>query len=52
MQLYARGGFIIRVILIDIEFEKNKDHMGLVDVNIPAAREHVAEIKRGIRLVK
>ena len=26
--------------------------MGLVDVNTTAAREHVAEIKRSIRLVK
>ena len=52
VQLYARGGFIIRVILMDMEFEKVKDELGLIDVNTTAAREHVAEIERGIRLLK
>ena len=37
---------------MDMEFQKIKDDMGLVDVNTTAAREHVAEIKRSIRLVK
>ena len=35
-----------------MEFEKVKDELGLVDVNTTAAREHVAEIERGIRLLK
>ena len=35
-----------------MEFEKIKDDMGLVDVNTTAAREHVAEIERGICLIK
>ena len=52
VQLYARGGFIIRVILMDMEFEKVKDELGLVDVNTTAVREHVAEIERGIHLLK
>ena len=52
VQLYSRGGFIIRVILMDMEFEKIKDDMGLVDVNTTAAREHVDEIEQGIRLLK
>ena len=52
LQLYARGGFIIRVIFMDMEFEKVKDELGLVDVNTTAAREQVAEIERGIRLLK
>ena len=44
VQLYARGGFIICVILMDMEFEKVKTQLGLVNVNTTAAREHVAEI--------
>ena len=52
MQLYAQGGLIIRVILVDMEFERVKDELGLVDVNTTAAREHVAEIEGGIRLLK
>ena len=51
MQLYARGDFIIRVIIMDIEFERINDNMGLVDANTTTAREHVAEIERGIRLL-
>ena len=39
VQLYGQGGFIIHVILMDMEFEKIKDDMGLVDVNTIAARE-------------
>ena len=37
---------------MDMEFEKVKDELGLVDVSTTAAREHVAEIERGIRLLK
>ena len=37
---------------MDVEFEKVKDELGLVDVNTTAAREHVAEIERGICLLK
>ena len=37
--------------LVDMEFEAIKDDMGLVDINTTAAREHVAEIERGIRVV-
>ena len=52
VQLYARGDFIICVILMDMEFEKVKDELRLIDVNTTAAREHVAEIERGICLLK
>ena len=40
--------------MLDIEFEKVKDEKGieLVDVITTAAREHVGEIKRGIRYLK
>ena len=54
INLYARGGFTVRTIMMDMEFEKVKDQQGmdLVDVNTTAAREHVGEIKRGIRYLK
>ena len=51
MQLYARGGYIIRVILMDMKFEKVKDEL-VLNVNTTAAKEHVAEIERGICLLK
>ena len=54
MNLYARGGFCVRTIMMDMEFEKVKDQEGmeLVDVNTTAAREHLGEIERGIRYLK
>ena len=51
-KLYSRGGFIVRVILMDMEFEKVADDFDLIQVNTTAAREHVGEIERGIRVVK
>ena len=38
---YARGGFVVNLILMDMEFEKVKDALPLVEVNTTAAREHV-----------
>ena len=38
--------------MMDMEFEKIKDEFDRVEVNTTAAREHVGEIERGIRLVK
>ena len=52
VKLYALGGFRVRVILMDMEFEKVKDEVALVELNTTAAREHVGEIKRSIRVVK
>ena len=51
IKLYRRGGFIIRVILMGIEFERVDKLMGNVKVNIAAAREHVGEVDRTIRTV-
>ena len=52
--VYARGGFRVRTIMMDMEFEKVKEQEGmeLVDVNTTAAREHVGEIERGISYLK
>ena len=52
MYLYARGGFIIRYALMDMEFEKIKELVPLVEVNTTAARDHVGIIERKIRHVK
>ena len=48
------GGYRVRTIMMDMEFEKVKDEKGmdLIDVNATAAREHVGEIERGIRYLK
>ena len=46
VKIYARGGYIVRLILMDMEFEKVKAEMDSVEINTTAAREHVDEIKR------
>ena len=46
VKLYAKGGFVVRNVLMDGEFEKVKPEISLVDINISAAREHLAKIER------
>ena len=41
VKLYARGGFSIRNILMDQEFDKAIENIPAVDINTVAAREHV-----------
>ena len=48
----ARGGLVVNLMLMDMEFEKVKDKLPLVEVNTTAAREHVPEIERRIRTIK
>ena len=38
--------------LMDKEFDKIEDLVGLLETNIVAARDHVGEIEKGIRLIK
>ena len=52
VKLYTRGSFVIRLFLMDMEFEKIKDNVGLAEVNTTAARDHMGEIERHIHLVK
>jgi len=52
VKIYARGGFVVRLIMMDMEFEKVKDEFSRVVVNTTAAREHVGEIERAIQHVK
>ena len=51
VQLYALGGFVVRNVLMDVEFEKIKPEFEL-DINISAAKEHVGEIERYHRTLK
>ena len=50
VNLYARGGYRVRTIMMDMEFEKVKDEKGmeLVGGNTTSARVHVGETERGI----
>ena len=50
--LYGRGEFIVRVILMDMKFEKVTDKVGRVEVNTTSSLEYVVEIERSTRTVK
>jgi hypothetical protein len=50
--IYRRGGFLVRVALMDMEFVKLEDKSEWVLINTTAAREHVTDIERSIRTVK
>jgi hypothetical protein len=52
VKLYARTGFIVRVIMIDQEFDKVKEACDMVEINTTAARKHVRETKRFIHTIK
>ncbi|KAL3810038.1 hypothetical protein ACHAXA_000207 [Cyclostephanos tholiformis] len=52
MDLYARGGFQVGTVLMDNEFEPLRVLIPIIVVNTTAAKEHVPEIERRIRLIK
>ena len=52
VRVYARSGFTVQTVSMDNEFEKLKDHVPMLALNLPAASEHVGEIERKIRVVK
>ena len=49
IMLYARGGFIVNLALMDKEFDAIKEFVPFLEVNTAAAREHVGEIERDIQ---
>ena len=51
-KLYAKGGFVVTVVLKDKEFDKIRNEVGLLEVNTTAARVHMARIEHQIGLVK
>ena len=44
LKLYARGRFVTCLFFMDMEFEKVKDKVGMLEVNTTSAREHDANI--------
>ena len=51
VKLYALRGFVVRCVMMDMEFEAVKEH-AMVPINTTAAREHVGEIETYVRTVK
>ncbi len=51
-RIYGTAGFIVQVAMMDMEFEKLKDMLPNVTLNTTAAREHIGEIERKIRVIK
>jgi hypothetical protein len=45
---YAHTGFIVRIIMMDQEFNKVKDACKMVKINTTDARKHIEEIKHYI----
>jgi hypothetical protein len=52
MELYAKGGFQVGIVLMDNKFESLRNLVLIIAINITAAREQVPEIKCRIRLMK
>ena len=52
VKLYARGGFVICLVIMVMELENVKDKVGLLEVNTTASQEHAAKIERNIHLMK
>ncbi len=48
----TRGDLRVRTVLMDNGFEPVREHVPSVDMNTPAAAEHIAEIERRIRYIK
>ncbi len=52
VRLYTRTGFIVRIIMMDQEFDKVEDACNMVEINTTAACKHVGKIKHFIRTIK
>merc|ERR1712194_319261 len=52
LNVYTRGGYMVKVILMDMEFEKIIDGIDMAIVNTTAAREQVTDCESGIRTIK
>ena len=52
LKLYERGGFSIRNIFMDQEFDKVMENIPEIEVIIASAQEYVGEIEREIRFIK
>jgi hypothetical protein len=52
LEVYARGGFVVQMMMMDMEFKKLVDLLRNVTINTTAAREHVGEIEQKIQGIK
>jgi hypothetical protein len=52
MDLYSRGGFQVGTVLMDNEFESLRSLIPILSINTTAAKEHVPDVERRIRLIK
>ncbi len=52
IELYAKGGFQVENVLMDNKVESLWNLVPIIAINMAAAREHVPEIKRRIKLMK
>ena len=52
LELYSLGGFYVQTILMDMEFDKVKDIIPMVNINISAANEHVTDVEQRIHTMK
>jgi hypothetical protein len=52
VKLYACTGFIVRVIMMDQEFDKVEEACDMVEINTTVACKHVREIERFIHTIK
>jgi|SaaInl74LU_5_DNA_1037368.scaffolds.fasta_scaffold28803_1 hypothetical protein len=52
LQCYARGGFVVRVIMMDNEFAPLSDLLLVVEIDTTAAGEHVGLIECQHRTIK
>jgi hypothetical protein len=50
--LYACTGFIVRLVMMDQEFDKVENIVDMVKINTTAAHKHVGKIKCNIRVIK
>jgi hypothetical protein len=51
-RIYATAGFVVQTAMMDVEFEKLRTPLPHMALNTMAAREHVGEIERKIRVIK
>jgi hypothetical protein len=52
VRLYAWMGFIVRVVMMDWNFDKIEDETDMVEINTTAARGHVGKLELFIRTIK
>ena len=52
VKLYAKGGFLVQLALMNKDFDRIEDLVSLLNANTAAAREHGGKIEREIRLIK